>query len=208
MSAQDTGARTDLTGGMPVTDASQRAAGDGGGGADPLTRVGATARRLFAEIAGRLIPAAHGMPSAADVVGEDRLRFVLRARHDLVEPFVAALRPELGNDLAVRLTALERDEPASLAALQLVLVGGYYTDKRVREQIGYPGQMAIEVRSWEVPSYLEEGLIDAVLARGQVWRDPSTGERAVIEGTPRTYAERYWSTERRPEGGDDGRDTS
>jgi len=29
-------------------------------------------------------------------------------------------------------------------------------------------------------SYLEEGLIDAVLARGPVWRDPRTGKRAVI----------------------------
>lgn len=174
---------------------------------DPLAALDAGARLTFAAIAERLIPAAHGMPSAAEVVDEDRLRFVLRARPDLVDPFVAALRPELGDDPTARLAVLERDEPDSLAALQLVLVGGYYTDRRVREQIGYPGQMAIEVRSWEVPSYLEEGLIDAVLARGQVWRDPATGERAEIEGTMRTYAERYWPAERRPhEGGDDGRD--
>jgi len=87
-------------------------------------------------------------------------------------------------------------------------VGGYYTDKRVRELIGYPGQLAIDVRSWEVPPYLEEGLIDAVLGRGAVWRDPKTGSRAVVEGAPQTYAERYWSAERRPEGGHDGRDGS
>jgi hypothetical protein len=175
---------------------------------DPVIALNADARRTFAAIAERLIPAAHGMPSAAEVVGEDRLRFVLRARPDLLEPFVAALRPELGDDPEARLVALERDEAASLAALQLVLVGGYYTDKRVREQIGYPGQQAIEVRAWEIPPYLEEGLIDAVLARGQVWRDPATGERAVVDGTMQTYAERYWPTERRPEGGHDGRDRS
>ena len=39
--------------------------------------------------------------------------------------------------------------------------------------------MALELRSWEYPAYLEEGLIDAVLARGPVWRDPATGQRAV-----------------------------
>ena len=207
MSGHESGAPTDLTGGMPVTDAATRGA-DAWADVDPLAALDNDARRVFAEIAERLIPAGHGMPSAADVVGEDRLRFVLRARPDLVEPFVAALRPELGDDQQARLAALEIDEPASLAALQLVLVGGYYTDKHVREGIGYPGQMAIEVRSWEVPAYLEEGLIDAVLARGQVWRDPSTGQRAIVEGTPQTYAERYWSAERRPEGGHDGRDGS
>jgi len=181
---------------------------DAEAGVDPLAALDAGARGMFATIAERLIPAAHGMPSAAEVVGEDRLRFVLRARPDLLEPFVAALRPELGDDPEARLAALERDDPASLAALQLVLVGGYYTDKRVRDQIGYPGQLAIEVRSWEVPAYLEEGLIDAVLARGQVWRDPDTGKRAVVEAAPQTYAERYWSAERRPEGGHNGRDGS
>ena len=43
------------------------------------------------------------------------------------------------------------DEPTTLAALQLSIVGGYYTDKRVRELIGYPGQEAIEVKSWLFP---------------------------------------------------------
>lgn len=171
---------------------------------DPLSRLDAGARRRFAAIADRLIPEAHGMPSAGEIVGDDRLRFVLRARPDLVEPVVAALRPELGDDPQERLDALGRDDPAQLAALQLAIVGGYYTDRRVRQLIGYPGQMAIEVRSWEIPPYLEEGLIDAVLARGAVWRDPETGTTAVVETAPRTYAERYGSTEGRPEGEDNG----
>ncbi len=202
MTTNETGAPPDLGGGMPATEGpaqEQRAV-------EPLAALEPASLATFAVIADTLIPAAHGMPSAADVVDVNRLRFVLAARPDLVEPFLAALRPELGDDPRVRLSALERDEPANLAALQLVLVGGYYTDKRVRELIGYPGQFAIEVRSWEVPPYLEEGLIDSVLARGQVWRDPATGRRAVLDGAPRTYAERYWSTERRPEGGHDGRD--
>lgn len=203
MTDNETGAPTDRIGGMPATDAGADQRTDG----DPLLALDDRARRIFAAIPDVLIPAAHGMPSAAEVLRDERLRFVLRARPDLVEPFLAALRPELGDDPHKRLEALERDEPTNLAALQLVIVGGYYTDRRVRELIGYPGQMAIEVKSWEVPAYLEEGLIDAVLARGPVWRDPDTGKRAVVEdGAPRTYAERYWSTEGRPEGGHDGRD--
>jgi len=178
---------------------------------DPLASLDAVERATLSAIADRLIPAAHGMPSAADVLGDDRLRFVLNARPDLVRPLRAALRRELGDDVGTRIDALGRDDPTVLGALQLVIVAGYYTDRNVRELIQYPGQMALELRSWEYPVYLEEGLIDAVLARGPVWRDPATGQRAVAEGAPRTYAER-WSTEAAPpdagspEGGHHGRD--
>ena len=168
---------------------------------DPLASLGAGELATLRGVANRLIPAAGEMPSAADVLSDARLRFVLSARPDLLEPLRAALRPDLGDDVASRLDVLGRDEPAILYALQLVIVGGYYTDVQVRELIGYPGQMALELRSWEYPAYLEEGLIDAVLARGPVWRDPSTGQRAVIEDAPRTYAERFSAVERPREGG-------
>jgi hypothetical protein len=164
----------------------------GSGATDPMLDDGELV--TFRAIADSLIPAAHGMPSAGEVVDVDRLRFVLTARPDLLAPLRAALRPGLDVDPRARVASLERDAPADLAALQLVLVGGYYTDTRVRELIGYPGQRALQLRSWEVPTYLEEGLIDAVLARGPVWRDPSTGRRAVATAAPRTYAER-WSTD-------------
>ena len=193
---EQTGAPTDLTGGMPAT------AGTGDG-----TTLSDDERATFWAIADHLIPAAHGMPSAAEIVTDDRLRFVLRARPDLGEPLKTALRMELGSDVADRLARLA-DEPTNLSALQLTVVAGYYTDKRVRELIGYPGQMALELRSWEYPAYLEEGLIDAVLARGPVWRDPATGQRVVAEAAPRTYAER-WSTDAgSTQGGHDGRDST
>ena len=173
---------------------------------DPLAALDGAARAVLAAVADRLIPAAHDMPSAAEVVGDDRLRFVLTARQDLIEPLVAALRPELGADVAARLAKLERDEPSHLAALQLVIVSGYYTDKKVRQLIGYSGQEAIEIKSWLLPPYIDEGLIDKVLERGPVWRDPATGTRAVVEGLPSTYAERFSSTPGKSEGGRDGPD--
>ncbi len=159
-------------------------------------------RTVLLAVADRLIPAAHGMPSAADVLTDDRLRFALNARPDLLEPIRTALRPDLGDDPEARLDALGRDEPAALGALQLAIVAGYYTDKRVRELIGYPGQEALTIRSWEVPAYLEEGLIDAVIARGPTWRDPATGRRAIASAAPRPYAERF--TAPPPEGAPDG----
>lgn len=165
---------------------------------DPIVGLDAGARARLAQIADQLIPAAHGMPSAAEVLTDDRLRFVLRSRPDLRDPLVAALRADVGTDVDTRLAALAASEPDNLAALQLVIVAGYYTDKRVRELIGYPGQMALDIKSWLVPAYLEEGLIDKVLERGPVWRDPSTGRRAVVDNHARTYAERFTETEPLP----------
>lgn len=192
MSAEQTGAPT---GGMPATDtpAGEMAT------TDPLAALDADARAMLRAIGATLIPGAHGMPSAAEVLTDDRLRFVLRARPDLAEPLEASLRPGLGDSAAERLAHLA-DEPTGLSALQLVIVGGYYTDKRVRELIGYPGQMALEVKSWLYPAYLEEGHIDAVLARGPVWRDPATGRRAVAAEPPRTYAERFSADAASPDG--------
>ncbi len=158
-------------------------------------------RATLAAVADRLIPAADGMPSAAEVLSDERLRFVLKARPDLLGPLRATLRPDLGDDVQARLDALGRDEPSNLGALQLVIVAGYYTDGDVRDRIGYPGQVALTLRSWEVPAYIDEGLIDAVLARGPVWRDPATGTRAVVADAPRTYAERFAAP---PEGDSDG----
>jgi hypothetical protein len=151
---------------------------------DPLVAFDDDRRAAFGAVAEHLIPAAHGMPSARDVVGDTRLRFVLTARPDLVEPFLASLRPELGDDPEARLKALERDAPDQHGALLLVVVGGYYTDQDVRDRLGYPGQVAKQLYSWKYPEYMEEGLIAPVLARGPIWRDPATGRRAVVRAMP------------------------
>jgi hypothetical protein len=158
-------------------------------------------RALLATVADHLIPAAHGMPSAADVLTDGRLRFVFNARPDLVDGVRRSLEAGLAADPAGRVAALAADDPAALGALQLTIVAGYYTDAAVRERIGYPGQIALSIRSWEVPPYVEEGLIDNVLARGPVWRDPATGKRAVATNAPRTWAERFTAP---PEGDPDG----
>ncbi len=141
-------------------------------------------RATLTAVADRLIPEAHGMPSAAAVVGDARLRFVLAARPDLAEPLGAALRPGLPDDPDARLAVLEQDEPDHHAALVSVVVFGYYTDRDVRERLRYPGQEAKTLYSWKLPEYIEEGLTDQVRARGAVWRDPATGARATAVYPP------------------------
>jgi len=118
------------------------------------------------------------MPSARDIVTDTRLRFVVTSRPDLHELLIASLRPELGEDPSARLAALEA-EPEARQALVSAVVFASYTDAEVRRRLGYPGQEAQTLYSWKVPDYIDEGLIDKVLARGPVWRDPATGRRAV-----------------------------
>ena len=150
-------------------------------GSDPLAAFDEERRHTLSSVADLLIPAAHGMPSAGDVIGDARLRFVLKSRPDLAEPLLAALRPDLGDEPARRLESLERDEPEHHAALLQAVVFAYYTDRGVRERLGYPGQLAKELYSWKLPPYIEEGLTAQVLARGPIWRDPATGRRAAAQ---------------------------
>jgi hypothetical protein len=169
-----------------------------------LAGIDAEGRRRLAAIADHLIPAAHSMPSAADIVTEERLGFVLTSRPDLVEPLAAALRADLSDDPATRLTTLEEADPTALATLQLVIVAAYYTDAGVRERIGYPGQLAIPLDGDEPLLHVESELIDNVRARGPVWRDPSTGVRATADAdrsTPTYEAVAPGATQ----GGTDGR---
>lgn len=139
------------------------------------TPLDAARRSLLAAVADHLIPDAHGMPSAGVVLDEARVEFVLGARPDLRLPLAKALRPELGEVPTARLAALAT-EPEQLDALQLVVVAGYYTDAGVRSLIGYPGQLARPINAFDFPEYVEEGLLDRVIARGPNWRDADESE--------------------------------
>ena len=90
-----------------------------------------------------LIPEAHGMPSAGAIVDDARLRFVLGARPDLrrAAPGGAAARARRrpGRAPGARWSATSRTTTRRCC---WSVVGGYYTDKDVRERLGYPGQEA------------------------------------------------------------------
>lgn len=146
--------------------------------ADPLDSFDAAQRAAFSVAAAHLIPAAHGMPSAGVVIDDERLRFVLATRPDLIDSLKVALYAELASDPEAGLRQLEREAPQDYTTLTFVVVAGYYTDASVRQLIGYPGQQRIVPDPSVREAYLDEGLIDAVIARGPVWKDPATGRRA------------------------------
>lgn len=133
--------------------------------------VGIELRRRLRELADELIPAADGMPAASDVgVADAQLDRVLAARPDLVAPLRAAFARPTG--AAVEwLERLAVENPTGYEAVVLAVVGGYYTDRDVRGRLGYRGQEPNPVQPEIIPNYVEEGLLDAVLERGQRYRD-------------------------------------
>jgi hypothetical protein len=135
----------------------------------PVTDAHRDTLRAFADV---LIPAAHGMPAASEVgVADGQLDRVLAVRPDLVDPLLRALAQVDPGDHEGSLEHLVRDDAPAHDALLLVIVGGYYIDSGVRERLGYDGQVPAEVRPEIIPNYVEEGLIDPLLARGPVYRE-------------------------------------
>lgn len=98
----------------------------------------------LAALAGVLIPAGRGLPSApeAGVPGPllDRV-LALRADARAVLADALAIRPDLPAEAAV--PVMEAAAPDLLAALFEVLAAAYYLSPQVRAGIGYAGQQAL-----------------------------------------------------------------
>lgn len=132
------------------------------------------ARDRLRAIATQLIPNAYDMPAAGAILTDTLIDFVLGARPDLTARLNRGLRPELAHDAVDLLEHLADNDPDALQAVHLAVVAGYYADHGVRKAIGYPGQVARPVNALEFPAYIDEGLIDAVVRRGPLWRDPDS----------------------------------
>jgi hypothetical protein len=118
----------------------------------------------LALLAAALIPAADGMPSAADVGVEGRLLDrVLGARPDLVPALKAALAEPV-DDPRARLVELAAQAPLAHAALLTVVVGAYYLDPTVAAAVGYEGGLPTRAQKPDsYPAYIAEGLLDHLM---------------------------------------------
>lgn len=121
----------------------------------------ASERDTLRVLADALIPHAPGHLSASEAsVADTMLDTVLALRPDLGE----ALHRVLATP-APSLDTLTKDDPDGLAALKLIVAGGYYLNPAVRRQIGYPGQEARPFNPREFEAVVAEGLLDHVLER-------------------------------------------
>jgi hypothetical protein len=136
--------------------------------------------RAFADV---LIPAGHDMPAASEVgVADRQLDVVLGARPDLAGPLARAVERVDPADYEGSLARLHDEDRAAHEALLLTVVGGYYIDRDVRRRLGYTGQVPVEVRPEIIPNYVEEGLVEPLLARGPIYR-PVPGANGLTSGS-------------------------
>ncbi len=133
-------------------------------------RVHEADRATFARLADLLIPGGDGMPAASAAGAHahllDRL---LRVRPDLLPPLMRAADALRDRAASGQLTlhAVEEwgatDRPA-LAALRQLAAGAYYMNGDVRKQLGYPDDVSQPVPAFGFPAYIEEGLLDHLVA--------------------------------------------
>jgi len=128
-------------------------------------------RARLRTVADVLIPEAHGMPAASAVgVADAQLDRVVAARPDLGDAVARALGEIDLDDVEASVERLHAADPGLHDELLLTIVGGYYIHPDVRARLGYDGQVPVEVRPEIIPAYVEEGLLDAVLRRGPIYR--------------------------------------
>jgi hypothetical protein len=134
----------------------------------PLTAAElATALRVAAV----LVPGTAGMDDYPAL-----LDLALAARRDAFAGVVAELARLEGLDADALPAALRRACDAGdpvFGVLSSVIAGAYLLAPAVRERIGYPGQAARPPRFDLAAEQITDGILDPVIERGPIFRDPS-----------------------------------
>ncbi|MGY1644574.1 hypothetical protein ACI782_26035 [Geodermatophilus sp. SYSU D00703] len=133
-------------------------------------------RGRLAELADCLIPGGEGLPaaSAVDVHGAwiDR---VLAVRPDLGPVLAAVLAADgSGQELLDRVRV---EDPERFGHFAYAIAGAYLINPRIRRLLGYPAAAPARnpAMEGEAEAYLEDGILDVVIARGPVYRPTPTG---------------------------------
>lgn len=142
-------------------------------GSVPLTAV---QRERLAELADALIAGGVGLPSASDAevhsVWIDR---VFAVRPDMEVTVHAVL--ELTGDASSVLGGLRFSDAERFSSFAFAVAGAWLINPRVRRELGYPGPVPMRQPALpdEADAYLEDGILDVVVARGPIYR-PTPGE--------------------------------
>ena len=131
--------------------------------------IDANERAVFAALADMLIPASEGFPSASEAgVAVDGLDEVLLFRPDLVSGLKMLLTSSRGQPPAEVVAELQKNDPAGFGLLTEIAAGAYFLNPQVLAKLGYTGQQPKPIDPH--PDYLDDGLLQAVLNRGAIYR--------------------------------------
>jgi choline dehydrogenase-like flavoprotein len=130
-------------------------------------------RTTLAALGDVLIPAHGRLPSwsEADPAGKwlDR---ALAARRDLVPRLADLLDRAADREPEEEARRLHAEERAAFDELALIVQGAYYMNLKVRKRIGFPGQGKRPPFPDEAEYDLRDGLLDPVVERGPVHKQP------------------------------------
>ena len=133
-------------------------------------------RALLAALADVLIPAGDGFPSASAAgVAGGGLDQVLSFRPDLAPGLKKLLAAASGRPPTDFVAELKASDPAAFGLLAELVPAAYFLNADVRAKLRYNGQgpRPIDPR----PDYLDDGLLQAVIDRGPIYR-PTPGQSA------------------------------
>jgi len=126
-------------------------------------------RALYGALADVLVPNTEGMPSASQAdVNTQWIDVALKARPDLTPMLRQAFQLAEGLPAEEAVERINHDHPAVFDALGTITAGAYLLNPRVKELIGYPGQIPQPVVD-DVESYLD--LLEHVVERGPIYRN-------------------------------------
>ena len=149
-----------------MTEGQAPGAHGGGDAALPQAVVDDATRARLAVIADLLVPAAPGMPGAAEVGTTGKWL----DRITIADPSMVAPLVELATCATwAELEALQVRAPKTFELAAFALVSAYYLHPGVRKRMGYPGQGPSPILAGETEWYLRDGLIDPVRTRGPVY---------------------------------------
>lgn len=129
------------------------------------------ARARLAQLADQLIPGGHGLPSASEIGVQGKwIDRALAARPDLAAPVAAALARS--EDADVALERFREEDPGTFESFGYAVAGAYLMHPRVRKRLGYPSNVPKPKAAYldEADMYLADGILNAVIERGPIFR--------------------------------------
>jgi hypothetical protein len=138
---------------------------------ESLVQLDEAQRATLAGFADALVSGGDGLPSASEAkLHEKWIDRVLRARPDLAAPVLAVI--ERGGEPVSELERWRVQEPTTFEQFAFAVTGGYLLNPRVCKLLGLPGNAPKRNPAYpdEADFYLEDGILDAVRARGPIYR--------------------------------------
>jgi hypothetical protein len=133
-----------------------------------------TNSETFLALADFLIPSYQTKPGFSAVCAYEDGLHALGFRSDLREAFERALSVDMSAGAEAALETLNAQDNDAFSALTTIAITTYYMNPKVRVSIGYPGQENVAYDSKATQSYLVDGSLARVIARGRKYR-PTPG---------------------------------